>query len=337
VDGHTVVVGRLPVLRRPDEASDGPEARSAPLRLLGRAPQLALNLVFVAAMASVMIMLAPAALGFHRYVILTGSMTGTYDRGSIVFDRPVPVSGLKVGDPITYAPPPGFTSQKLVTHRIWWIGRGTNGQRVFRTKGDANKHPDAWKFTLNQATQDQVVFHIPELGYVFIVLSLRDFRVVLIGVPALIISLMLMRGLWREAGEEERRQQLAELGWREQPDAGVQAVLPFLDAPLANRRSVRIDLGPQMDRAAAPRAPRRPTSPHRTRLQVGAPLRVARRIAGQSQGGPHDARGHCSDLDQVGTRANTAEFRVHVGRLAPRSSGSTASGSGSSPQCRHAP
>ncbi len=103
-----------------------------------------------------------------------------------------------MGDPITYYPPPGFTSQTRVTHRIWWIQRGANGERVYKTKGDANKHPDVWKFTLNQRTQDEVVFHVPEVGYVFLLLSLRDFRIALVGVPAIVIALMTLRALWIE-------------------------------------------------------------------------------------------------------------------------------------------
>ena len=36
--------------------------------------------------------LVPALLGYQRYVITSGSMTGTYDRGSLVFDKVVPTS-----------------------------------------------------------------------------------------------------------------------------------------------------------------------------------------------------------------------------------------------------
>jgi signal peptidase I len=128
---------------------------------------VALNLTFAAMLLAAAVMLGPAILGFHRYVILTGSMTGTYNRGAIVFDRQVPVPSLKVGDHITYNPPPGFTSQVRVTHRLWSIHLGVNGERVFRTKGDANARPDIWNFTLNHPMQDEVAFHVPELGICF--------------------------------------------------------------------------------------------------------------------------------------------------------------------------
>jgi signal peptidase len=247
-----------------------------PPRLAG----IVLNLVVLAMMACATLMLGPAALGFHRYVILTGSMTGTYDRGSIVFDRPTPVSSLKVGDPITYSPPPGFTHQTRVTHRIWAVHRSADGGRVFKTKGDANRHPDAWTFTLNHAMQDRVVFHIPEVGYLFLLLSLRDFRIVLIGVPALFVGLIMLRGLWRDGGEEARRQKLAEQGWRALTEPGGGAVLPPLEAaPAAHLLPSRLDLRlrPVPDRSAPAPARRRPAG--RSRAAHAPPLAPSASIA----------------------------------------------------------
>jgi signal peptidase len=85
------------------------------------------------------LLIAPSVMGWERYVIVSGSMTGTYDRGSLVFDEVVPVKSLKVGDVITYRPPRGAGPTGLVTHRISKIGRDPKtGEPVFRTKGDAN-------------------------------------------------------------------------------------------------------------------------------------------------------------------------------------------------------
>src|SRR3954463_6172884 len=109
------------------------------MRRLGR---VLLNLAVLFAILCACLMVLPSILGYHRYVILTGSMTGTYDRGSIVFDKAIPVADLKVGDPITYNPPPGASPQKRVTHRVFAIGRDKQGNEVIRTKGDANKKPD---------------------------------------------------------------------------------------------------------------------------------------------------------------------------------------------------
>lgn len=275
-----------------------------------------LNCAFVAMIASVLIMLVPALLGFQRYVILTGSMTGTYNRGSIVFDRPIPTADLKVGDPITYSPPSGFTSQARVTHRIWWIGRGANGERVYRTKGDANRHPDAWKFTLNQSTQDVVVFHIPDVGYVFTLLSLRKFRIVLVGLPAIVIGLTMLRALWIEGGKEARRQKLAQLGWQATADTGIETVLPPLDSPDTKPRPIWLDLHVTPAHAGAPRfAPA-----NRGSSSSGATLHVGRLVSAHTTGDFHDALLKTPmNLDEILPAPNQAAIQLHVARLLPRS------------------
>ncbi|MEX2465191.1 MAG: hypothetical protein WD428_04855, partial [Gaiellaceae bacterium] len=51
----------------------------------------------VACLALAALMLLPGLFGYQRYVITSGSMTGSYDRGSVVVDDVVPVADLKVG------------------------------------------------------------------------------------------------------------------------------------------------------------------------------------------------------------------------------------------------
>jgi signal peptidase len=150
----------------------------------------------------------PAMLGYQRYVITSGSMTGTHDQGSIVFDRAVPVSDLRVGDVITYDPPAGGP-RGLVTHRIVWAGRDRSGTPAFRTKGDANGAPDPWRFALHSRSQARVAFGVPYAGYALAALSVRWVRMLLIGIPALLIGLAALSGAWRQAGEEARALQAA--------------------------------------------------------------------------------------------------------------------------------
>lgn len=153
-------------------------------------------------------MFLPAVLGMDRYVITGGSMGGTHPRGSVVFDRAVPPARLRVGDVITYRPPPGAGPTGLVTHRIVAIGT-RDGRRVYRTAGDANSAPDPWVFTLPDARQARVSFGVPLLGYLVAALSDRAVRMAVIGLPALLIALAVLAGLWREAGIEARRRAAA--------------------------------------------------------------------------------------------------------------------------------
>jgi signal peptidase len=149
------------------------------------------------------LLIAPGLLGWERYVIVSGSMTGTYDRGSLVFDEVVPVKSLKVGDVITYKPPRGAGPTGLVTHRIASVGHDPkNGARVFRTKGDANKSADPWTFLLPDKRQARVVTGVPHVGFVLAALAQRQFRMLIVGVPAGLIALIVLSGVWREAGRE---------------------------------------------------------------------------------------------------------------------------------------
>jgi signal peptidase len=140
------------------------------------------------------LMLVPALLGLHRYVITGASMTGSYDRGSIVYEREVPVARLRVGDVITYVPP---GESRRVTHRIVWAGRSGGRTRAFRTKGDANATPDPWRFTLSARTQPRVAFALPLAGYLLAALGIRWVRIVVIGLPALLVALVALAGIRR--------------------------------------------------------------------------------------------------------------------------------------------
>jgi signal peptidase len=277
------------------------------LRLLGK---VGLNLLFVAMLGCAAIMIGPSLLGYQRYIILTGSMTGTYDRGSIVFDKPVPTASLKVGDPISYNPPPGFTSQGRETHRIYRITTGKDGVRTYQTKGDANKAPDVWHFTLPRPTQDEVKFHVPEVGYLFLILSIREFRLVIVAVPAILLGLYELRKLWREGGAEVQRQKLAALGWRQLTDSGSGAVLTPIDTPATNRHFAVLDLLLPA-RAQTPSdvpevAPRR-----RVRLRAGTTLRINRFGTERSLGSGKDRR-QSSDDGTVGRGIGAATRQLRI-------------------------
>ena len=151
----------------------------------------------------VLVFLMPAVLGFQRYVITGGSMTGTIDKGSVVYSRLTPVGQLKVGDIITFVPP-GYPAR--ITHRIIAITRDQGGQPAFQTKGDYNKFADPWKATFAQPQEARYVFHIPYLGYVLALLSLRPLRMLLIGLPALAIAISLVWSLWTSTGDKARHQ-----------------------------------------------------------------------------------------------------------------------------------
>ena len=167
---------------------------------VNRAARVAARSGFAVLLALAAAMVALPLLGYERYVITGGSMGGTIERGSVVWERPVPVADLRVGDVITYTPPRGAGPEGLVTHRIVWIGR-EDGKRAFRTKGDANAAGDPWTFHLDSRRQARVAFHLPYAGRVLAAASDRTLRMLAVGLIALLVVGGSFARLWRDAGE----------------------------------------------------------------------------------------------------------------------------------------
>ena len=186
--------------------------RSRGARLRGGLVNLGLALVMLAALG----FLLPSLMGLQRYVIMGGSMEGTYDLGSVVFEEVVPVEELRVGDVITYVPPAESGIDTLVTHRITEIDGAD-----FRTQGDANPAVDPWTFQLTAATQPRVVAHVPYVGFAFMALADRGTRMALIGLPAALIALWSLVELARA------------LRPRRTPDDGPAGVVPTRDPEMA--------------------------------------------------------------------------------------------------------
>lgn len=154
------------------------------------------NVLLLVATVAGVAYLAPSLLGYERYVITGGSMSGTFEKGSIAFEKSVPVEDLEVGDVITYLPPADSGVSTLVTHRLISIRQLDGGQVQYRTQGDANPDPDPWSFALVDADQPVVRHTVPYAGWVLVGLADRSIRVLVIGVPAALIALA---SLWEIA------------------------------------------------------------------------------------------------------------------------------------------
>lgn len=166
-----------------------PKRKAAKAGGIRRTARWAGTLALVAVMVACLAWLVPALLGYSRYVITGGSMTGAYDKGSVVFEKPVPVAELKVGDVITYLPPADSGVPNLVTHRILKMEPAEGGGTLFTTQGDANPQPDPWHFLLLDDEQPVVQFGVPHAGWIFMALADREVRMLVIGLPAALIAL----------------------------------------------------------------------------------------------------------------------------------------------------
>lgn len=170
---------------------------SKPEGAVRRSTRYAVNALLAGFILAGVAWVVPGLLGYDRYVITGDSMSGTFEKGSVAFERQVPVDQLAEGDVITYLPPADAGVPNLVTHRIVEIGTADDGARLFRTQGDANGAPDPWLFSLTQPTQPVVATTVPYVGHVFIQLADPQVRMLVIGLPAGLIALLALVELVR--------------------------------------------------------------------------------------------------------------------------------------------
>jgi signal peptidase I len=146
------------------------------------------------------------ALGLQRYVLVGSSMEPSIHRGSLVFDEVVPVRALRRGDVVTYVPP---GAAHPLSHRIVSIAE-RGGRRLFRMRGDNNRVADPGPVTFRRPVQARVKLAIPYVGWVYIALTAPEVRRWLVVVPALLLSLWALGGVWREGGTILRERARAE-------------------------------------------------------------------------------------------------------------------------------
>ena len=104
---------------------------------------------------------APWALGVRYLTMYGASMEPAVPLGSLAIVRPVAAGAVHVGDVVVYRP--RNESAQFVTHRVIEAIPGTAAP-AFRTKGDANAHPDSDLVTGDRLV-GKVVLYVPALGY----------------------------------------------------------------------------------------------------------------------------------------------------------------------------
>jgi len=168
-------------------------------------------LVRIAGIVVVVLVAAYVALlvlGLQPMVMITGSMTKTIPVGSLVVDKTVSPSTLRVGDVISFRKPLG--SAGIDSHRIIEIQR-SNGHVVYRTKGDSNPVADPWSIVFERDMQaHRVVFHAPYLGYGLLFAHSSIGVVLLVGYVCFSLVATILKLMAQSAAEAKRRDEPAE-------------------------------------------------------------------------------------------------------------------------------
>ena len=152
--------------------------------------------------ATILISLAIAyvallVLGYEPMAMKTGSMRKTIPVGSLVVDRPVAPSSLRVGDVISFRKPIGEVG--IDTHRIIEIQR-SNGHVAYRTKGDSNSVPDPWAIVYEKHMEaHRMLWHVPYLGYALLFAHSRLGAILLIAYVCFSLAVTVLKVLAESA------------------------------------------------------------------------------------------------------------------------------------------
>jgi signal peptidase len=144
------------------------------------------GVVFLLAVVGVFVVAAvPQIVGAEEsYVIQSDSMSPAIDAGDVVFVYDVPSEKVQTDDIITFEQG-GAGESNRVTHRVIAV-LGSDGERRFRTKGDANEEPDPTLVAPSRVI-GVVKFHIPYIGYVTSFAQSKLGLVALVVIPAILL------------------------------------------------------------------------------------------------------------------------------------------------------
>jgi signal peptidase len=158
-------------------------------------------LAVAAASVALMAILASAGarlFGYSPYVMYGGSMGSAAPLGSLAFIEDVRAESLEVGDVIVFRPPSSGEPRQPLMHRITGIEE-IDGQRVFRTKGDANQSPDPWRLGLS-GEGGRLAHVVPYVGYLLWFFQTRVAWAFVVLPLAAYLCFVALRRIWAPAG-----------------------------------------------------------------------------------------------------------------------------------------
>ncbi len=127
----------------------------------------------------------PSVGGIFPMIVLTDSMSGTFESGDLIICQSVSAGEVKVGDVITFFDPAGSGSS-VVSHRVTEITE-ENGQLAFMTWGDSNNSPDRLPVPAEKLIGRYIDIRIPGAGHVAIFMQSPAGLIVCVVLPLLLL------------------------------------------------------------------------------------------------------------------------------------------------------
>lgn len=135
----------------------------------------------------------PSIFGYRCFYIVTGSMEPNVPVGSVLITKEQ--SEYEVGDVITFQSNDSAIAGSPNTHRIIAIETDADGNPVYRTKGDANRVPDAEGVAFD-AVYGKMVFLARKTAWVSVVITFltspAGFLCIIV-IPLLLITVLSMK------------------------------------------------------------------------------------------------------------------------------------------------
>lgn len=127
----------------------------------------------------------PTVGGIFPMIVLTDSMQGTFDSGSLLICKTADPAEIEVGDIICFYDPAG-SGTATVTHRVARIEAAEDGSRSFVTKGDANNVEDSTPVPAENLV-GVYRFHIAGLGSLVMFMQTTPGFILFIALPILLL------------------------------------------------------------------------------------------------------------------------------------------------------
>lgn len=153
----------------------------------------------------------PSVGGIFPMIVLTDSMEGTFDSGSLIICRATQPEKIQAGDIICFYDPQG-NGTSTVTHRVVRVEKDEGGKPLFVTKGDANNVED-----LSAVSGDRVLgtyrFSIPRLGSFALFMQSTTGVLLFVVLPVLLMLCydLVRRRLYERQRDNDTDRLLAEL------------------------------------------------------------------------------------------------------------------------------
>lgn len=127
----------------------------------------------------------PSLGGIFPMIVLTDSMKGTFDSGSLIVCKSEEAEDIKEGDVICFYDPQG-NGTTTVTHRVVEIKTDENGKLSFITKGDNNNTEDQAAVPAENLL-GVYKFHIAGLGSLALFMQTTPGLIIFVALPVLLL------------------------------------------------------------------------------------------------------------------------------------------------------